>query len=221
MREWEEHAQREERRYGDGEARLEDAGDDDARQRQLTRLGNAAYGAALSYLMLGRRERAAEWFGRAVARYRDSLETAPPGSWGRYIGSLKSRVLADDWGGAEDEARATLAAGAERADSPIGRYAAALAHLVLGQDHDARRLADEIRTREDFPRPVGDALAMLAAGTDSIGYIDAVEEVLESFEQREEYLEDVPVADTVLVLQALASRRDLVAELSSPLLPAP
>jgi hypothetical protein len=43
--------------------------------------------------------------------------------------------------------------------------------------------------------------------------------VLESFETREEYLEDLPVADTVLVLQALAQRRGIAAELSSPLLP--
>ena len=44
--------------------------------------------------------------------------------------------------------------------------------------------------------------------------------MLDSFAEREEYLEDLPVADTVLVLQALAQRRDLQAELSSPLLPA-
>ncbi|MDX6387141.1 MAG: hypothetical protein QOD85_943, partial [Gaiellaceae bacterium] len=43
--------------------------------------------------------------------------------------------------------------------------------------------------------------------------------VLESFEGREDYLEDLPVADTVIVLQALAARRGLAAELSSPLLP--
>jgi hypothetical protein len=43
--------------------------------------------------------------------------------------------------------------------------------------------------------------------------------VLESFETRDEYLEDLPVADTVLVLQALAGRRGMEANLSSPLLP--
>jgi len=41
------------------------------------------------------------------------------------------------------------------------------------------------------------------------------------FETREEYLEDIAVADTVLVLQALATRRELAAELASPLLPSP
>ena len=43
--------------------------------------------------------------------------------------------------------------------------------------------------------------------------------MLESFQTRDEYLEDVPVADTVIVLQALAARRDLAADLESPLLP--
>ena len=43
--------------------------------------------------------------------------------------------------------------------------------------------------------------------------------MLSSFETRDEYLEDVPVADTVLVLQALAGLRGVAAELDSPLLP--
>jgi hypothetical protein len=90
---------------------------------------------------------------------------------------------------------------------------------VLGRDEEARIHADAIRIRDDFPKPVGDALAMIAAATDSVGYVVAIEQVLESFETRDEYLEDVPVADTVLVLQTLADRRGLNAELESPLLP--
>ena len=78
--------------------------------------------------------------------------------------------------------------------------------------------ADAIRIRDDFPADVGDALAYLAA-QDVVGYTEAVESVLASFEAREEYLEDMPVADTVLVLQALARRRGIEVELSSPLLP--
>ena len=70
----------------------------------------------------------------------------------------------------------------------------------------------------DFPAPVGDALAMIAA-EDPLGYVEAVESVLESFEARDDYLEDLPVADTVMVLQALAARRGMAVELSSPLLP--
>ena len=59
----------------------------------------------------------------------------------------------------------------------------------------------------------------MIAAQDQLGYIEAIEQVLESFETRDEYLEDLPVADTVMVLQALAARRGLAAELSSPLLP--
>jgi len=56
--------------------------------------------------------------------------------------------------------------------------------------------------------------------SDRTAYGVAVGAVLESFEQRPDFLEDVPVADTVLVLQLLAARRDLASELPvSPLLP--
>ena len=219
---WEAHLARQEARYRDGEARLRpdaDTGADaDARQRQLTRLGNAAGGAGLSLLMLGRREEAAGWLARAADRYRESFADAPSGSWGRPIGAIKALVLADDGPRTEDSARWALEAGAAQADSPIGRYAAALALLVLGRDAEARVHADAIRTRDDFSRDVGDALAFLAA-QDVAGYATAAESVLESFETREEYLEDLPIADTVLVLQELADRRGMRAEVSSPLLP--
>jgi tetratricopeptide (TPR) repeat protein len=218
---WATHVEREIARYRDGEERLPEAEDADQRQRQLTRIGNAAYGAGLALLMQGRREDAVEWLDRAARRYRESADDAPAGSWGRPIGAMKARIMAGDWEGAEDEARWALELGAASSESPIGKYAAALALLVLGEDEQARMEADELRTRADFaPAAVGDALAMIAAGTDAIGYIEAVEAVLESFETRDDYLEDVPVADTVLVLQALSGRRELAADLTSPLLPA-
>jgi hypothetical protein len=217
---WGELLDRQRARYRDGEQRLPRTEDSDVRQRQLTRMGNAANGAALVLLMQGNTGEADEWFSRAAERWRESWDGAPPGSWGRPIGVLKARMLADDWGGAEEAARWTLDAGAAEADSPTGRYAGCLAALVLGDDVLARTLADSIRGREDFPTAVADALRMVAAGDDLPGYITAVEAVLESFETREEYLEDIAVADTVLVLQALARRRGFEAELSSPLLPA-
>ena len=215
---WAAHVRREAERYRDGEARLADAEDGDARQRQLTRTGNAAAGAALASLMEGDTATAREWFGRACDRYRESWRDAPPDSWGRLIAILKARILADDWEGAVRDAGWVLEQGPERADSPIGRYAAALALLLLGEDGRARVLADGLRTHEGFPGDVGDALATLAAH-DAVGFVEAVESVLESFEARDAYLEDVPVAETVLVLQALADRRGLAAELDSPLLP--
>jgi len=131
---------------------------------------------------------------------------------------MKALVLADDWAGAEDAARWALELGAAQAESPIGRYTGSLALLILGRDADARPVAGSLRDRDDFPPEVADALAMLAV-SDRPGYTLAVESVLESFETRDEYLEDMPVADTVLVLQALAARRGLAATLASPLLP--
>ena len=190
-------------RYRGGESRGLD-------QRQLTQLANAAWAAGLCLLMAGRRDEAAEWLRRAAGRYRESWAGAPPDSWGRPIAAMKALLLAgDDVSGA---ARWALDAGAEEAQSPIGRYAGALALLVLGRDDEARRLAATLRDRDDFPRDVADAVTTIAAG-DRAGYLVAAEEVLASFESRAEFLEDVPVADTVLVLQLLARPRDLAVEL--------
>jgi hypothetical protein len=216
---WAEHFRRERERYRDGDSRLPDADDADARQRQLTRLGNAAAGAGLALVMQGRTGDAREWFDRACERYRESWADAPPGSWGRPIAILKARILAGDWEGAERDARWTLEQGAGKAESPIGRYAAALAYSVLREWDDARIVADALRLDERFPTDVGDALAFVAA-PDPVAYVEAAESVLESFEGRDAYLEDLPAADTVLVLQALAERRGLAtAELESELLP--
>jgi len=214
MADWDGLQQRARGRYEEGEARLPD--DPDARQKQLTRMGNAACAAGLAALMAGADGR--EWFARAAERYRESWEHAPPGSWGRPIGAIKARILAGDRDGAAADARWALEAGAADAESPIGRYAAALAFAVLGEWVDVRVHADYARTHEAFPNEVADALAFIAA-EDVVGYVEAVEDVLESFETRDEYLEDIPVADTVLVLQALAARRDMAAELESALLP--
>jgi hypothetical protein len=214
MTDWHELAARARERYEDGAKRLPD--DADQRQRQLTRMGNAAGAAGLCALMAGEDGRA--WLLRAAERYRESWPGAPPGSWGRPIGALKARILASDWEGAASDARWALEAGAAETESPIGRYAAALAHGVLGEWDAMRIHADAARTNESFPNEVADGLAFIAA-EDVVGYVEAVEDVLESFETRDTYLEDMPVADTVLVLQALAGRRGMAAQLRSRLLP--
>jgi len=79
------------------------------------------------------------------------------------------------------------------------------------------------RRRPPYARrvsPAGRRYGAAIAAEDPLGYVEGVERVLESFETRSDYLEDMPVADTVLVLQALAGRRGLTTELASPLLPA-
>lgn len=216
MVDWGEKAARAAERYEDGLARLPEDGDE--RQRQLTRIGNAAWAAGLSFLMLGRGDESRTWLLRAADRYRESWPLAPPGSWGRPIGAMKACLLAGDVEGARRDAHWALEAGAEKAESPIGRYAAALAQLVRGDDDAAARLAAGLRSREDFPGQVADALVGLATG-DAQRYETAIKALLADFEGRDEFLEDVPVADTVIVLRQLAGARRLFVALQSPLLP--
>jgi hypothetical protein len=215
---WEQHCEREEARYADGLARL--PSDSDGRQKQLVRIAMAATGAGLARLLQGRRAEAAGWLARSAERFRESWVDAPPGSWGRLIGAVKARVLAGDWEGADADAGWTLEQRPAESESPIGRYAAVLALIVLGRDDEAGVLAEGLRAEPEdaFPRPVADALAGLAVGDGDV-YRDGVGRVLVSFEERDAYLEDIPVADTVIVLEALAAHRGLAAGLTSPFLP--
>lgn len=207
---WDDRASRAIERYAGGETRGLD-------QRQLTQLANAAWAAGLNLLMAGRNDESAEWLRRAAERYRESWDGAPPDSWGRPIAAMKSLVLAGD--DASAAAQWALDAGAAEAESPIGRYAGVLADLVLGQDADAHVLGATLRDCDDFPKAVAHAVVAIAAA-DATEYRHAIEELLDDFEHRTDFLEDVAVADTVLVLQRLAAERDVAVELRpSPLLP--
>jgi hypothetical protein len=188
--EWRERYERAAERYAAGETRELD-------ERQLVQLANSAWAAGLCLLMDGDREGAAVWLRRAAARYRESWSL---GAWGRPIGAMKALLIAGDDAG--EAARWALDAGAEEAESPIGRYAGALALLVLGRDAEA----GAVSLGDGFPDDVADALRALASH-DADAYKAAVASVRRSFEEREAFLEDVPVPDTALALDALASRR--------------
>jgi hypothetical protein len=219
---WRAHFTRELRRFRDGRSRLADGiGAEHARRRdtQLSRMGSAAWGAALALLMEAHTEAAREWFLRAATCYRRSLADAEPGSWGRCIGPLKALLLAGDVQGAERDARLTLDLGAEAAPSVTARYAGVLALLVLQRDREADELARGLHADEGFPPATARALSALAQA-DAPSYKAAVAAVLETFETRTRFLEDVPVADTVLTLQALARPRRIATDLRSPRLPA-
>jgi len=218
MSDWEERATRAIERHDDGAARLPE--DVDGRQRQLTRMGNAAWAAGLSLLMAGRDEEARVWLVRAAERYRESWPNAPAGSWGRPIGAMKSRLIAGDREGALDDARWALEAGAAESESPIGRYAAALANLVRSEDEKAAKLVLSLRDRDDFPPAVAGSLAALSE-SDAGAYEIAIGELLDDFAGRDDFLEDIPVADTVLAFQAIGARRGFGVPLHSPLLPPP
>lgn len=196
---WRERYERAAERYAAGETRELD-------ERQLVQLANSAWAAGLSLLMAGDRDGAREWLRRSAERYRESWDAGDgTDAWGRPIGAMKALLIAGE--DANDAARWALDAGAAEAESPIGRYAGALALLVLGgRDEEAAEVAATLG--EGFPGDVGDALRALAAH-EVDAYRAAVDSIRRSFEAREEFLEDVPVPDTALALDALAAQRGL------------
>jgi hypothetical protein len=186
-------------RYEAGEGREHD-------ERQLVQLANAAWAAGLCLLMEGDRAGASAWLVRSAARYRESWEEGSE-SWGRPIAAMKALLIADN---ACDKlslaALWALDAGAAEAESPIGRYAGTLALLVLGRNGEAAAVAATLDA--PFPADVAAALRALAAG-DADAFASAVADVRRSYENRDGYLEDVPVPDTALALEALDKGRRL------------
>jgi hypothetical protein len=190
---WREKYEQAVARYDAGEGRAHD-------ERQLVQLANAAWAAGLCLLMSGDRAGATEWLVRSAARYRESWDAgAPRDAWGRPIAAMKALLIAGE--DARAAARWALEAGAPDAESPIGRYAGTLALLVLGRNAEAAAVAATLDS--PFPADVAAALRALAAG-DDVAFAVAVAEVRESYEGRDGYLEDVPVPDTALALEALS-----------------
>lgn len=195
------------------------AGPDEREDFRLAGIAGASWAAGLASLMLGRADAAREWLSRAADEYDASWRAAPPGSWGRPIAMIRCRLIAGDDEGARADATAAVDSGALDAPGPIGGYCAALALLVLGRLDDAADVAARIRDEGLEPAAVAEALGTIARG-DGAAYAEARLAVLRSFEERDAFLEDTPVADTVLVLDALAAVRGIEPEpLSSPLLP--
>ncbi len=186
---------------------------------RLAGIAGASWAGGLAALMLGDDGGAGALLRRAADEYRTSWDAAPGASWGRPIAMLRCRLIAGDTAGARADADAALAAGALEATGPIGGYCAALALLVLGRDEEALPVAGRLGVEGLDPVAVAHALDALARN-DPAAYEVSRRGVLASFESREAYLEDVPVADTVLVLDALADERGMEMEpLSSSLLP--
>jgi tetratricopeptide (TPR) repeat protein len=195
---WRERYERAAERYAAGETREPD-------ERQLVQLANSAWAAGLSLLMAGDRDRAREWLRRSADRYRESWDAGDgAGAWGRPIGAMKALLIAGE--DANSAAHWALDAGAAEAESPIGRYAGGLALLVLGRDEQAAEVAATLG--EGFPGDVAEALRALAAHEED-AYRAAVDSIRRSFDTRETFLEDVPVPDTALALDALAAQRGL------------
>ena len=195
------------------------AGPDEREDFRLAGIAGASWAAGLASLMLGRTASAAEWLSGAADEYDTSWRAAPSASWGRPIAMMRCRLMAGDHERARADATAALESGALEAPGPIGGYCAALALLVLGRDDDAAAVAARIAGEGLEPAAVAHSLGAIGRG-DGAAYAEARLAVLRSFEERDAFLEDVPVADTVLVLDALARARGLeLPPLSSALLP--
>ena len=173
-------------------------------------------GEAQRQLIDGHIQAARAGFREVAGLYRQSWEAAHAGAFGRLVGMLKASVLA---GGGEEEAeyaRSELA-GADEA-SATANYARALAALIAGDDEDAEVRARAMDAGGDAFARTGAALAALAV-RDQTAYARALEAIVRDFEQRTEHLTGVAVADTAVVLQALAGRRHLKAAIESPVVP--
>lgn len=187
---------------------------------RLAGIAGASWAAGLAAAMAGNGRASAELLRRAADEYVTSWHAAPPQSWGRPIAVLRCRLLAGEGTRARPEAEAALLEGAPEAAGPIAAYCATLAFLVLELDDEAAVQAERAVGEGLEPVAVAEALGALAR-RDSEELDRARREVLRSFEDRDAFLEEVPVADTVLVLDALASTRGLeLPRLTSPLLPA-
>jgi hypothetical protein len=167
--------------------------------------------------LLARDEEGARAAFRAAAElYRKSWEAAPPRSYGRLIGLLKSAILAG--GGHEAAYYVRSALADEDVASPPGAYAQGLAALIAGDDEAARAWAARMRGGSDAFERTADALGALAA-RDPVAYAAALEAIVHDFEQRADHLTGVAIADTAVMIERLAAPRALAAAVTSPLLP--
>jgi hypothetical protein len=175
----------------------------------------AADAAAFRALFDGRPDEARAMLREAAGLYRRSWELAPPRSYGRLVAYLKSAVLAGDGNEAAAYARDALGGAC---DSPTSCYALAVAALVAGDDAAAAGAADGMRGEGGAFDRAAEALAALAAG-EGERYRRAVSAIVEDFEGRDAHLTGVPVADTAMLMEALAGPRGLAAHPVSPLMP--
>jgi len=186
--------------------------------RDLMRAAIERDAEAQEALLGGDRETALAAFRSAADLYRRSWVQSPPGSYGRLVGMLKSSILAGEAAAAAAFARDALADEETVAGSPTASYARALAALISDDDSDAHRWSEAMGAGGDAFERTARAIAALAA-RDEHAYRAALNEIVRDFEQRQGHLTGVAIADTALMLERVASDREMAAGLPSPLLP--
>ena len=169
-------------------------------------------------LMAGDRAAAAERLGAAADRYRASWEAAGPTAFGRLVGLLKARLLAGADARADADYVLEAAGGDAAAGSPVASYARAFAVLVTGDAAAARDAVAGMRAGGEAFTRTADALQATADG-DAGAYSAALAAMVADFEGRDAHLTGVPIADTALMLDALAHPRGLPGLPTSPVLP--
>lgn len=179
--------------------------------------GLRADGEAFQAMFDGRPDDARERLREAAGLFRASWEAAPPRSYGRLVAYLKSATLAGDGPRAAAYVRGQLTGAC---DSPTSCYAAAIAALLEGDDAAAAAAAAAMRSGGEAFDRAAEALAALAAGEPG-RYRAAVEAIVADFEARDAHVTGVPVADTAMLMEALADRRGIAARPRSPLIPQP
>jgi hypothetical protein len=176
-----------------------------------THLRAAVEAEARGYRALLAGEDPGEALRAARDEYLSSHGLTGSASWGRLLGGLKMAILAGD--GVDDAARRAVAE-TDGAESPAAAYVRGLALVALGRVPDPTPLLD---AGPEFAR-VGRALAAIAAG-DGRAYGEALGEILNDFESRNQHLTGVAFADTAAVLERLAEPRGIAVHPASALLP--
>jgi hypothetical protein len=159
-------------------------------------------------------------YGQAADGYGASWAVAPPRSYGRLVGRMKAAVLAGADRDAADEVLAALRDDPDAAGSPVAQYARAIASLVVGDDDAALAAAEVMRGGSEAAQRAAAALAAIAS-RDTHAYAHALEAIETDFAARAEHLTGVPIADTAVMLEALAAHRNLAVGPGGALRPAP
>ena len=160
---------------------------------------------AQSALLEGDADTARPLFAEAARLYRASWEAAPPASYGRLIGMLKAAVIAGEPESPANYARAQIP---PDAGSPPAAYARAIASLVVGDDDTARAQTAAMRSGSPAFARAADAVTALAA-RDERAYAIAATAIVEDFEERDEHLTGVAIADTAIMFDRLAAARGM------------
>ena len=182
---------------------------------ELLNAAVATDGRGFAAMLAGRGDEGRRWMAEAAALYLASWEAAPPRSYGRLVAYLKSAVLSGDAADAAGYVEAQLAGAC---DSPTSCYALALAALLRGDDATAADAAARMGGGGDAFARAGEALGALAT-RDTRRYAGAVAAIIADFESRDAHLTGVPIADTALLMEALAEPRGLAVHPESELVP--